>query len=694
MFGSVERLSIGTLRARGVPRDDIEFRQALTRVLDSAELQPAGVPPSAVLIVRRMIEPLPGVNDLRGHGHVPWERALRSRLEALYRSAARPERGAISGDCEAVVFASRTELLACLARDLVQGVAGQQWWWQALLARWPAGLSLSRAVAALLADEPEQLPGLLAQLHSSGDSPQVLDALDAGDALALARALAAGFGLSIVTDELSRPASSLQPGGEVAPPARAPDYARGQASDRPQSKSHPHVVPGDIDEPAAPRHSREEHGDATTGSAPRVVDPMFTEVRRTRLTRERQLLLGLALALAHRPWAARAESFQREALRQWWHAVQAPDETEEMARALDRRSPAAVAAPNGRAHAPLGWPVADTGARGDAIFAIAEEEGRVSPTAVTALPARGTTGTPATAEKPARNRARSRHEHAVRKPADTVTPSREPADAPTGPALADPVTSEFAGVLYLINLMTALELPECFEDDWRLASRLGPCALLETLGRALLEAAAVDAAADPLWPWLAALDGRRPGEPLGRDLAVPRVYRLPRAWVDAGGVRSDTYYMAQAAGRLRLWSADYLLAEVPRDAQALDTQAAVELGRFEPCADRMRLRRARWRTAPLARLRLAAASPALRRFVACVLPFLRHRLAIALGEPAAGPDTIAALLRGPARLYASPTHIDLVAPLDAISLPARLAGLDRDPGWQPSLGRVVSFHFE
>ncbi|MCK7496548.1 MAG: hypothetical protein MZW92_40775 [Comamonadaceae bacterium] len=77
-----------------------------------------------------------------------------------------------------------------------------------------------------------------------------------------------------------------------------------------------------------------------------------------------------------------------------------------------------------------------------------------------------------------------------------------------------------------------------------------------------------------------------------------------------------------------------------------------------------------------------------------MLPFLRHRLALALGEQVAAPGAIVALLRGRARLYASPSHVDLVESLDDISLPARLAGLDRDPGWQPSLGRVVSFHFE
>ena len=33
--------------------------------------------------------------------------------------------------------------------------------------------------------------------------------------------------------------------------------------------------------------------------------------------------------------------------------------------------------------------------------------------------------------------------------------------------------------------MTALDLPACFETDWRMASRLGPWGMLEALARAL-----------------------------------------------------------------------------------------------------------------------------------------------------------------------------------------------------------------
>jgi hypothetical protein len=52
------------------------------------------------------------------------------------------------------------------------------------------------------------------------------------------------------------------------------------------------------------------------------------------------------------------------------------------------------------------------------------------------------------------------------------------------------------------------------------------------------------------------------------------------------------------------------------------------------------------------------------------------------------------LLALSAQIQYSPSHIDLYAPMAAIKLPVRLAGLDINPGWLPWLGRVVSFHYD
>jgi hypothetical protein len=47
----------------------------------------------------------------------------------------------------------------------------------------------------------------------------------------------------------------------------------------------------------------------------------------------------------------------------------------------------------------------------------------------------------------------------------------------------------------------------------------------------------------------------------------------------------------------------------------------------------------------------------------------------------------------PGRVLVTATHVDVLLSLQHVDLPARVAGLDRDPGWVPALGRIVLFHF-
>ena len=61
---------------------------------------------------------------------------------------------------------------------------------------------------------------------------------------------------------------------------------------------------------------------------------------------------------------------------------------------------------------------------------------------------------------------------------------------------------------------------------------------------------------------------------------------------------------------------------------------------------------------------------------------------------ALGSESFDQILQLPARIYLSSSHIDLVTSVDEISMPARMSGLDQNPGWMPEMGRVVLFHFD
>jgi hypothetical protein len=85
---------------------------------------------------------------------------------------------------------------------------------------------------------------------------------------------------------------------------------------------------------------------------------------------------------------------------------------------------------------------------------------------------------------------------------------------------------------------------------------------------------------------------------------------------------------------------------------------------------------------------LRGVAPGARRWLRSVTPVVRRRLA---GELGVDPADAAAELRVPGLVHHSRTHVDVVMDLEAISIRVRLAGLDRDPGWVPRLGRVVAF---
>lgn len=81
-----------------------------------------------------------------------------------------------------------------------------------------------------------------------------------------------------------------------------------------------------------------------------------------------------------------------------------------------------------------------------------------------------------------------------------------------------------------------------------------------------------------------------------------------------------------------------------------------------------------------------AATAWLARALAPVHAFLAQRLQ--------GTEDGGAILRAPARLYVSRTHVDLFFTLEQIRLDVRRAGLDQDPGWVPQLARIITFHYE
>jgi hypothetical protein len=68
------------------------------------------------------------------------------------------------------------------------------------------------------------------------------------------------------------------------------------------------------------------------------------------------------------------------------------------------------------------------------------------------------------------------------------------------------------------------------------------------------------------------------------------------------------------------------------------------------------------------------------------------RTALALGVPARTALRFLSRRRG--RVALTSTRLDVHFPLATHPLSIRLAGLDRNPGWVPAVGRIIEFQYE
>jgi hypothetical protein len=162
-----ERTVVRRMRIRRSTTDPMLARLRAATLLSSAALTPPGVSPAAILILRRLQDPMPGRLGLRGGGiRLPdeWERAVRSQVDVFARRAVRPAREGTADAADAVLFADHAELLACLARDWLRG-ALQRWWWRALLPDRDAVIAVARAWL----ERPECIPAAMIHLAESGD---------------------------------------------------------------------------------------------------------------------------------------------------------------------------------------------------------------------------------------------------------------------------------------------------------------------------------------------------------------------------------------------------------------------------------------------------------------------------------------------------------------------------------------------
>jgi hypothetical protein len=254
-----------------------------------------------------------------------------------------------------------------------------------------------------------------------------------------------------------------------------------------------------------------------------------------------------------------------------------------------------------------------------------------------------------------------------------------PAEAEAEPALpARPVETELGGLFYLLNLGIFLGQYGDFTTPLEPGIALDPWDYVTLLGRRLTRSRARK---DPIWCLLARLGGRTTRQAPGRGFRPPRAWRVDPQWLEPFD-DDGTWRWSAARQTLRIvHPAGFTAVAVPRTAAAPERQLHRELARL---GRRPELRRTTLAPEP--------ARP-VARWVARLGGYADARLHRALDLPLDRP-LAPVLFERRARVFVSPTHLDVVLRLAELPLEARFAGLDRTPGWLPAAGRYVAFHFE
>ena len=199
--------TVNRLRIRS-RMDQVMARSRAQWLLDESSLLPPTLPPSAILCIRRLADPRPGLIALGRAQRPPreWSDAVAAAVTALARGAERPWYGEASTNAEAVIFADRAEMLACLGADWCAGRLAS-WWWRALL----SDVVDTQVVLRAWLEMPAYIAAAIDELESRGPATTFVRRMTDADCRALLEAVVIQHGLTSLAralEPLDRPKRS------------------------------------------------------------------------------------------------------------------------------------------------------------------------------------------------------------------------------------------------------------------------------------------------------------------------------------------------------------------------------------------------------------------------------------------------------------------------------------------------------
>ena len=587
---------------------------------------------------------------------------------------------------EAVLFADRAEMLACLAADWSAGQLNARWWWRALL----QDVGAARAVLRAWLKAPEYIAAALDELACRHGATPFVSRLAEADTRALLDAVILQHDLKWLAAPLERftrgtrsqPTSVKNDDGSVGDEEAdldAPSFGavpRAPWAERvPESRLRPLRVdqqcllgialmtrraptvvrtrrfaadvrrwfgcsdgdgstwPRASDpEPAAVRHQPEIERRVLMGGAPADDEPSGARtiagdpprnpvVRTMRVSAHRlktnESVLDAAPVGHFRPQETHSPSTGGAAISESAARALEPHEcrleravaTESAEPLLGHKQvdPAELAT---RANEQSGERL--TASVDKPVRSIAQSDPRPPAASVPLSPF----GRPAATSSTSDERREADQERVIAAP---LAPNESPARFPVPRIYPVSIETEVGGVFYLLNVALRLGLYGDFTTPSQPGIDLSIWDFLTLAGRGLTPRRF---RRDPVWVLFADLAGRAPEEMPGAAWEPPKVWRVPAQWLDAfpeGG----TWQWWEGAGRLRaVHPAGFAIVDVPH---AGDDDVVEQVER-ELSAYRSFTSFVTTRVAPS-----PGSWSALTWWMGCLMPYVRARLARALG---------------------------------------------------------------
>jgi hypothetical protein len=226
-------LSVRRVRVHGQGMDEPTARRSAEQLLRDAPLQAVRgsstilcIRHLAVRVTARQATPRQWASDAS-------TRHMADALDALARAASRPALGPVPSHAQAVQFADRSEMLACLVHDWLAGTAPARWWWRDLL----GSHSVAAAVRLACLASPDFVPALFERLARQDEVNRFVQALPPATAQDLLTTVLHAHQLEGLDTGGTGPATPAASTPSPPPPCSAPDVGAKAISARPPPRA-------------------------------------------------------------------------------------------------------------------------------------------------------------------------------------------------------------------------------------------------------------------------------------------------------------------------------------------------------------------------------------------------------------------------------------------------------------------------